>query len=95
MYLHDLAILAAVQCVQLIGFIVMWRDGCMKGGSSQFTLPLVKGFTVLGLSAAERVRQRRLKHQQHLRLVIIPPATSPTVTLFLNEHQCGSECVSN
>ncbi len=55
----------------------MWRDGCIEGGSSQFVFPLVKGFTVLGLSAAEGVRQRRLKHQQHLRLVIIPSHSVP------------------
>ncbi len=52
----------------------------MKGGSLRFASPLVKGFNVPGLSAAEGVRQRWLKHQQHLRLVIIPSRTSLTVT---------------
>lgn len=89
-YLHDLAILAAVQRVQLIGFIVVWRDGCMKWGSLQFAFPLVKGFDVPGLSAAEGVRQRWLKHQQHLRLVIIPSRTSLTVT---KEGESTTHCL--
>lgn len=69
-YLHDLAVLAAVQCVKLIGFKVVWRHGCMGGDSSQFTLPPVQGFAGPGLSAAEGVRKNGLQQQQHSRSVI-------------------------
>lgn len=48
----------------------------MKGGSLQFVFPPVKRLAVSGLSAAQRVRQRRLKHRQQQRLGIIPSCTN-------------------
>lgn len=79
-HLHDLAIPAAVQRVELVGFKVMWRDRRMKGGSLHFVFSLLKGFAVSGLSTAQGVRQRGLQHQQHLRSVPITFQTSLTVT---------------
>lgn len=60
-HLHDLAIFSSVQRVQLVGFEVVWRDGCIRRGSTQFTFPLINGFAVSGLSAAQRVGQRWLQ----------------------------------
>lgn len=78
-HLHDLAIPAAEQRVELVGFKIMWRDGRMKDGSLHFVFPLVKGSAVSGLSATQWVRQRGLQHQQHLRSVPIAFRTSLTV----------------
>lgn len=60
-YLHDLAVLVAVQRVQLIGLQVVRRDSRVEGGSPVFVLLLVEGFAVSGLSAPQGVGQRGLQ----------------------------------
>ena len=88
-YLHDLAILAAVQCVKLIGFKVVWWGGCMRGDSTQFTLPPMKDFNGPGLSAAKWLRQKRLQQQQQFRLIVTPSLTSENNRALLGEAGAG------
>lgn len=83
--LHDLAVLAAVQRVELIGFIVVWRDGSMRGRPPQLAFPLVEGFTGLGFSAAQWLGQRWLQHQRQLRL---QQKTIHVIVFFRNKSEC-------
>lgn len=55
-YLHDFAILAPVECVELISFIVVRWNGSIRGGSMCFVFPP-------DLSAAQRFGQRWLPKQ--------------------------------
>ena len=75
-HLHDLAILATVQGVELEGLVVVGRSWRLGGaGPPLFSLPPVSCLAVPVLPAAEGVRQRRLPMER-------PPSHFITIPLF-------------
>ena len=72
-YLHDLAILVAVEGVQLVGLVVVgWGQGSLRGGASHLAPLLLDGLTTLVLTPREGVRQGGLhKHTPLLSVLYI------------------------